>query len=322
MRPIISVIIACHGEHESLERGICSVLDQPGQTFALELGVVDGGANDASRAVVERYREALAWTLQLEHTGPAEALNAALTHCTGELVMVLPGDAVLLPGALAQAAELWHQTRAQSAAANTKPELFWLVGGCQHLGERGEVVAQLDATRPRDLLSFLRHDNGLLPLAASVFERRIFDELGGFDPHLPLAFDYELAARLLGAGVRLRITGLVLAAQREPCDATRPDEIVRKGEALIVAAERFAAKLSLRDRYDLWRNCEQRRKIYALASAELHDHESHRRLWHDALCHPWWLADVHFRDRLLHRRGDDQPGAVPADDSPSNREAA
>ncbi|MEM6504273.1 MAG: hypothetical protein AAF711_02265 [Planctomycetota bacterium] len=63
----------------------------------------------------------------------------------------------------------------------------------------------------------------------------------------------------------------------------------------IEAAKAYANHLSLPQRYQLWRNCDERRRIYALAEAECRDSTGRAFLWQQLLRRPWWLGSAHYR---------------------------
>jgi hypothetical protein len=88
-----------------------------------------------------------------------------------------------------------------------------------------------------------------------------------------------------------------------------------QGRAYITAAEHYADRLPMAERYALWVNCDQRRRIFALAEAEAMGSEARRQLWHRLLRHPWWLADEHYRKALLdgaHEYKALEPAPTPA----------
>lgn len=289
--PRITIIVPNLDGGRFLERTICSVLDQP--YGHIEFMVVDGESSDQSRATLDLYRDELAWIGRGSYTRSAEAINAALAESTGEVIGILPAGDLYLPEALADVAAWFAHER---EVADTP---VWLAGHCLRIGPADEDRGHLEATPPHSLGSYLMHDSGVLPQAGTFYHRALLETHGPFDARLHFAFGYDMGARLLHAGHWPRIARRVLAAEREHASLRRMDTTLACGREYIDAAMRHADALALSDRYGLWRNCEQRRRIYALAEAEAHTSTARRLLWQRLLHHPWWLADAAYRDALL-----------------------
>jgi glycosyltransferase involved in cell wall biosynthesis len=93
----IDVVITNHDYARFLGAAIDSVLGQEGPPARVI--VVDDGSTDSSRAVIESYGDAVS-ALFREQAGQAAAFNVGFAAGTGELVVFLDADDVLLPGAL------------------------------------------------------------------------------------------------------------------------------------------------------------------------------------------------------------------------------
>ena len=285
--PRVSVIIPCLNHGQFVEQAICSALDQGYDN--LEVIVLDGGSEDDSVDILTMYDEDLTYWHSEWDSGPAEAINAGLVRCTGEIVCLLAADDVLLPGAIEQAVR--RMTR------EDKPK--WLVGNAHKIGPLDESLGGLTPSEPASLASFLMHDTGLLPLSSSFFKRELFEDYRGFQTDLQYAWGFEIAARLLAADAWPVLTTLTFAAIRDsglPCPVP---VTLAKGREYIEVAESYANHLSLPQRYQLWRNCDERRRIYALAEAESRDSTGRTFLWQQLLRRPWWLGSAHYRATLL-----------------------
>ena len=290
--PRISVIMPCLNQSNFVERALCSVLDQGYED--LELIVLDGGSTDGSVELICRYEADLAFFKTETDAGPADALNQGLARATGQIVAFLNADDLYLPGALHAAAK-----------AFASPDTAWAVGQCVRIGPLDQHCGRLGAEAPPSLAAFLMHDAGVLPWPASFFRRELFTQYGGLDGELQFAFDYEWACRLLAAGLRPALVPQVLAARREYGHSRTAQNLVIKGREYVAAANRYADCLPLAQRYALWRNCDRRQRIYALAEAEVRGREARRFLAPCLLRRPWWMADDSLRHALLH--GVDHP---------------
>ncbi len=286
--PRLTIITPSLNHAAYLERTICSVLDQDWDN--VEYMIVDGGSTDGSLDIIRDYADELAWWCVEPDSGPAEAINRALERATGDVVGILAADDLYLPETLRRVAERFAQDDAPR----------WLVGHCLRISPRDGELGRMEAALPHSLDDYLMHNSGLLPQSATFYQRTLFETYGRFDANLRYAYGYEMACRLLAAGEMPALTAHLLAARRESHAVYDFDRALRCGREDVEAAMYFADQLPMSRRYALWRNGEQRRRIYALAEAEAHASAARRLLWQRLLHHPWWLADSTYRHALLH----------------------
>jgi cellulose synthase/poly-beta-1,6-N-acetylglucosamine synthase-like glycosyltransferase len=86
--PSVSIVIAAHNEGERLEKKLrnCLALDYPPRK--LQIVVALDGSADRSQFLVRRFTShQVVLTRTKEHRGKATALNRALQHATGEIVV-------------------------------------------------------------------------------------------------------------------------------------------------------------------------------------------------------------------------------------------
>lgn len=297
-RPRITVITPNLNQAAYLERTICSVLDQGYEN--LEYMVVDGGSTDESLSILRSYEPELAWWCSHTNTGPAQAINLALARATGNLVMILSADNLLLPQTLDYVADMMSGPSAPQ----------WVVGQGINIGPSDQMLGSLASSTPRSLLSFLQHNSGLLPLSATVLRRELIKNHGPFDEQMQRAFGYEYACRLLCMGIKPTIVHRPFCAHRIHARSQSATHPVRLGMEQIAAARRYGECLPLTQRYSLWATCDHRERIYALAEAEIQGQEARRFLWQHVMRRPWWLANDTFRRSLVF--GVHQPVSVRA----------
>ena len=287
--PRITVITPCRNQAPFIEQTLCSVLDQDYDN--LEYIVIDAGSTDGSSSIIECYIDDLAAYVNEPDRGAADGINKALAMATGDLVAILSGDDLYLPGALHAVAQSW----------STHEQTQWLIGHAMRIGTEGQVLGRIPAGAPDSLSSFLMHDCGQWPMAASFWSREFVDRVGLFRRDFEFSFDYEFWCRLLAAGVKPRIVPLhFLTARRQREPRGSGASTLKRGLETIAAAAGHARHLPLRQRCELWCNCEMRRRIYALAEAEMCEQRATVNLLKHALRHPWWLADDAFRRTSLH----------------------
>jgi glycosyltransferase involved in cell wall biosynthesis len=102
-RPLISVITVVKNGAASLERTLCSVLQQ---TYApLEYIVCDGGSTDGTLELLRRYDDRLDYWRSEPDTGLYDAMNQAVRDTHGDWLLFLGADDLLLPGFSSAAAQ-------------------------------------------------------------------------------------------------------------------------------------------------------------------------------------------------------------------------
>ncbi|MEM8737556.1 MAG: glycosyltransferase [Planctomycetota bacterium] len=306
--PRITVIIPCLNQDLYLERAICSVLDQGYEN--LELIVMDGGSHDQSIEVIRTYENDLDHWQSDWDSGPAEAINTALTWATGDLVAVLDADDTYLPHALDEAAR---------AFANEKTG--WVVGQGVRVDDTDERLDQLPAKPARTFAGFLMDEAGPLPKSCVFYRTDLLKAMGGFDSGLKLAYTHEMHARLYAANQKPTVVHAALAAVRDHEENASKAYALTCGEEFVDAAERYATHLAPTHRYLLWRRHDETRRLYAAAAAEIADDNTRRVIWQQLMRRPAWLADNDYRRKLLKNLYPGEPVRASTDGPPQRRAA-
>ena len=102
--PKFSIITPSFQRADFLEKTIRSVLlqDYPD----LEYIIIDGGSQDGSVELMQKYSEHLSYWVSEPDVNQADALNKGLRQCTGDIIAFINSDDFYLPGALRRAAQL------------------------------------------------------------------------------------------------------------------------------------------------------------------------------------------------------------------------
>lgn len=187
----VSVIVPSYDHERFVAAAVESALAQA--SVKVEVVAIDDGSTDDSAARLEAIRDPRLRVLRQENRGLSRTLNRGLEEARGSFVKFLPSDDLLEPDALA----------AQVALAESKK--------CSLVFCRPTVVdaddRPLDDPAPQawfdlhaeDRRSILRAAVPRNPLCApsALFERALAQRVGGFDPSLRVAQDYDLWLRLL-----------------------------------------------------------------------------------------------------------------------------
>jgi FkbM family methyltransferase len=171
--PRVSIVTPSFRQASFIERTMRSVLDQ--EYPNLEYIVQDGGSEDGTREILERY---------------AQAINRGFARSAGEIMAWLNSDDILLPGALAHVADYF----------NRYPDVDVVYGHRVLIDENDQEIG-------RWLLP--AHDNRVLswadfiPQETLFWRRRIWDKVGGkVDESFSFALDWDLLVRFREAGAR------------------------------------------------------------------------------------------------------------------------
>ncbi len=110
-RPRVSIIVNNYNYARFLAEAIDSAL---AQTYpCVEVVVVDDGSTDGSREIISRYGGRVTTVLK-ENGGQASAFNAGFARSSGEIVLFLDADDVLLPDAVGEVVRAWHPGAAKA----------------------------------------------------------------------------------------------------------------------------------------------------------------------------------------------------------------
>jgi CTP:molybdopterin cytidylyltransferase MocA len=138
-QPKVSVVTVSYNHASFIETNIRSVL---AQDYAnLEHIIVDGGSNDGTREILQRYPH-LKWTSEPDH-GQSDALNKGFRQASGDIIVWLNSDDCLAPGALAEVIPLLRQHPV-------------VMGACELLdaqGNRKEIVQNCE----HDWFDFIKY---------------------------------------------------------------------------------------------------------------------------------------------------------------------
>jgi glycosyltransferase involved in cell wall biosynthesis len=184
-QPLVSVIVPCYNGADFLEGALRSALAQ--SYPEVEVVVVDDGSTDSSPEIARRFPVRY---IRQENRGLCEARNAGIRESKGSYLVFLDADDRLKPQAIVNGL----------GALELRPDCAMAVGDHVFIAANGSHLA--DSAKEDPLGSYyeaLLKSNFIEMISSVLFRRSIFDEVGGFDPTLRVAEDYELYLRVARA---------------------------------------------------------------------------------------------------------------------------
>jgi glycosyltransferase involved in cell wall biosynthesis len=188
--PSITIVTPSYNQGQFLEETILSVLRQGYPN--LEYLVMDGGSNDNSREIIQRYAARLSYWRSEKDGGQSDAISQGFARSGGEILGWVNSDDLLLPGSLQKVGRYF--------AEHTETDC--LVGGSVVVDEltrpvRNRLLLPRIVGGERETLRKLLLRRGCsFYQPASFWRRAAYTAAGGLDTGFHFAMDYDLFLRL------------------------------------------------------------------------------------------------------------------------------
>jgi glycosyltransferase involved in cell wall biosynthesis len=179
-----TVITPCLNREKFIVEAIESVLTQ--QYDNVEHWIIDGGSTDKTLDILRRYSHLS--VLSEPDKGVYDAINKGIRLATGEVIVLLNSDDVLVQGAFALSVEIFRN------AVGT----MMISGGCQIFrnAPEGKELEMYRYDNPRRYALSLRNVTvGTPNINARFFRRQVFDKIGEFDLAYPISADRDFLIR-------------------------------------------------------------------------------------------------------------------------------
>lgn len=190
----VAIAIPVYNGEAYLALAIESALGQ--RRAADQIVAVDDKSTDRTPEILQRYSERIV-VRSLDQRVPApEAWNTAVRSTSAEFVVVLAHDDLLHQGFL----EAWQVAMCSDQTIDlfvTGHEVIDDTGVSQEVHRIEDAVFHVPGpvSSEQFLDRFTRDGQFFLP-SGVVFRRSAFDEVGGFDPRIRVAYDWEFFLRL------------------------------------------------------------------------------------------------------------------------------
>jgi len=201
--PKISIVTVTLNQGSYLEETLRSVLIQGYPN--LEYIVIDGGSNDNTPNILDRYRNELDYCISEKDKGQSDALNKGFQLATGEILAWLNSDDIYLPGALFRVALAFDNYASDMVAGGCalrkgdNPKPFSIHHNAMPIGK--VVILPLERLLDVDD-SWQKGEFFYQPEV--FFSRDIWERSGAqVDEKLYYSMDYELWLRLAKSSAKI-----------------------------------------------------------------------------------------------------------------------
>ena len=184
--PKISVVVPSFNQAKFLERTLRSILDQKYPN--LELIVMDGGSNDGSVEILERYSSSISYWVSRPDGGQTQALIQGFSRATGEIECWLNSDDLFQPNALFEVADFFFK----------HPEADAVFGDTTWIDPDDNVLRVQREMRFNRFIWMYTHN--YIPGMSMFWRRSLYERVGGLDASFQLAMDADLFIRFAHAG--------------------------------------------------------------------------------------------------------------------------
>lgn len=188
--PKVSVLVTVRNGRQYLGRTIESILAQTYGDF--ELVIVDDGSEDGTRDIIEECRQLDSRVVPIysTHVGRVAALNLGMGHCRGEYVAINDADDVSKPNRIEIQVE-YLESHPDVAVVGSWVEL--IDDGGNVIGYRRPPIWDAQIRRALAVGNPFVH-------SSVMYRMSILRRIGGFDPMLKYAEDYDIIDKCLRVG--------------------------------------------------------------------------------------------------------------------------
>ncbi len=191
-KPLVSVIIPTHNRPKMLLEAIESLQKQSYPCW--EAIIVDNGSKNKVEGIVDECHDTRLNYYYQEEGNRSKARNLGVSKAEGEYIAFLDDDDRFMPDKLLEQVKYLNQHR----------EIGLVSCGVIMINEKGQKVTNWPLWEDHESLTLKDVLPGCGMMPSSVLMRKIwYEHVGGFDPNLHLAEDFDFFINLLYEGCQM-----------------------------------------------------------------------------------------------------------------------
>lgn len=199
--PSVAIITPSYNTGAHVRAAVRSVFEQDHPE--IDYLVLDGGSTDGTVEVLRSFGPRLKWVSERDR-GQADAINRGFRQTRGDVLGWLNSDDAYSPGAVRAAAEF----------LGAHPDVAMVYGDADFIDAAGNRIGPCAHVERRFSRRRLLNYSDFVVQPAAFFRRSAFEAVGGLDPSLNWAMDYDLWLKFADAGFRVAYLPRVLANYR------------------------------------------------------------------------------------------------------------
>lgn len=190
LQPLVSIIVRTCSRPNVLRLAMESIRKQ---TYTnIEVVVVEDGSNNSENMLREEYGDLrIKYFYMKEKAGRTKTGNFALAHAEGDYFNFLDDDDILYPNHIEELIRVLELSGSHAAYSIAEESQIIVKSWEPYIVREKRKLVRYAQPFNRILL----YHSNYIPIQSIMFERRLYEQLGGFDEELDVLEDWDLWVR-------------------------------------------------------------------------------------------------------------------------------